>query len=118
MLGLEHFLILSAVLFTIGLYGVLSRRNAITVLMCIEIMFNAVNVAMVALSRYSLPAVLAANPNSTPSMVAQSVLTGQIFAVFIITVAAAEVALGLAIIIAIYRARETIDLTDLSLLRR
>ena len=114
---LEHCLILSAVLFAIGLYGVLSRRSVITVLMCVEIMFNAVNVAMVALSRYALPAVLAGNSDSTGLLVAQAMLTGQVFAVFIITVAAAEVALGLAIVIAIYRSRETVDLADVSLMR-
>ena len=118
MVGVQHFLILSAVLFGIGLYGALSRRNAITVLMCVEIMFNAVNVAFVALSRYVVPAVVAANPGSTGAEVAQTVLTGQVFAVFVITVAAAEVALGLAIVIAIYRVRETVDLTDVSLMRR
>lgn len=118
MVGLEHYLIVSAILFAIGLYGALSRRNLITVLMAIEIMFNGVNVALVALSRFALPAVLAANPSSTAATVAQTVLTGQVFAVFIITVAAAEVALGLGIVIAIYRSRETVDITDVSLMRR
>lgn len=96
---LEHFLVLSAILFCIGLYGALTKRNAVVILMCIEIMFNAVNIAMVAFSRYNL------------------VLTGQVFAIFIMTVAAAEVAVGLAIIIAIYRGRETVDVGKIDLLK-
>ncbi|MBC8512508.1 MAG: NADH-quinone oxidoreductase subunit NuoK, partial [Dehalococcoidia bacterium] len=91
--GLEHYLILSAVLFSIGLYGVLAKRNAVVILMCIEIMLNAVNIALVAFSRYVVP----------------MLLTGQIFAIFVMVVAAAEAAVGIAIIIAIYRNRESID---------
>ena len=100
--GLEHYLILSAVLFSIGLYGALSKRNAIVILMCIEIMLNAVNVAMVGFSRYITP----------------SLLTGQVFVIFIMAVAAAEAAVGLAIIIAIYRSRETIEATKIDLMKR
>ena len=100
-IGLEHYLILSAILFSIGLYGALTKRNAIVILMCIEIMLNAVNIAMVAFSRYIVP----------------SLLTGQVFAIFIIVVAAAEAAVGLAIIIAIYRSRETIDATEIDLMK-
>lgn len=99
--GLEHYLILSAVLFSIGLYGALAKRNAIVILMCIEIMLNAVNIAMVAFSRYIVP----------------TMLTGQIFAIFIIVVAAAEAAVGLAIVISIYRNRETIESTDINLMK-
>ena len=99
--GLEHYLILSAVLFSIGLYGALSKRNAIVILMCIEIMLNAVNVAMVGFSRYITP----------------SLLTGQVFVIFIMAVAAAEAAVGLAIIIAIYRSRETIESTKVDLMK-
>ena len=95
--GLEHYLILSAILFSIGLYGALSKRNDILILMCIEIMVNAVNIAMVAFSRYITPALL----------------TGQVFVIFIIVVAAAEAAVGLAIIIAIYRSHETIESTKI-----
>jgi len=101
MVGLEHYLILSAVLFSIGLYGALAKRNAIIILMSIELMLNAVNIAMVAFSRYIVPLML----------------TGQVFAIFIMVVAAAEVAVGLAIIIAIYRHRETIDATKIDLLK-
>ena len=99
--GLEHYLILSGVLFAIGFYGALAKRNAIIILICIEIMLNAVNIAMVAFSRYITPVAL----------------TGQVFAVFIIVVAAAEAAVGLAIIIAIYRGRGTIDATEIDLMK-
>ena len=100
-IGLEQYLILSAILFSIGLYGALAKRNAIVILMSIEIMLNAVNIAMVAFSRYIVP----------------SLLTGQVFAIFIMVVAAAEAAVGLAIIIAIYRSRETIESTDIDLMK-
>ncbi len=100
-LGLEHYLILSAILFSIGLYGALSKRNAIIILMSIEIMLNAVNIAMVAFSRYIVPLLL----------------TGQVFAIFIMVVAAAEAAVGLAIIMAIYRSRGTIDVTEINLMK-
>ncbi len=100
-LGLEHYLTLAAVLFVIGLYGALTKRNAIIILMCIELMLNAVNVTMVAFSRFVVP----------------ELLTGQIFAIFIMVVAAAEVAVGLAIILAIYRGRETVDSTKINLMK-
>ena len=100
-LSLEHYLILSAILFSIGLYGALTKRNAVIILMCIELMLNAVNITMVAFSRYIVPLLL----------------TGQIFAIFIIVVAAAEVAVGLAIILAIYRGLETIDATKIDLMK-
>ena len=100
-IGLEHYLILSTVLFSIGLYGALAKRSAIVILMCIELMLNAVNIAMIAFSRYIVPLLL----------------TGQVFAIFIIVVAAAEAAVGLAIILAIYRSRETIDATKIDLMK-
>ena len=100
-IGLEHYLILSAILFSIGLYGALAKRSAIVILMSIEIMLNAVNIAMIAFSRYIVP----------------SLLTGQVFAIFVMVVAAAEVAVGLAIIMAIYRGRETIDATEVDLMK-
>ena len=100
-IGLEHYLILSTILFSIGLYGALAKRNAIVILMSIELMLNAVNIAMVAFSRYIVPVLL----------------TGQVFAIFIIVVAAAEAAVGLAIIMAIYRSRETIDVTKIDLMK-
>ena len=101
MVTLEHYLILSGILFCIGLFGVLAKRNAVVILMCIEIMLNAVNIAMIAFSRYVVP----------------QLLTGQIFAIFIMTVAAAEAAVGLAIIISIYRNRETIDVGQIDLMK-
>jgi len=99
--GLEHYLVLSAVLFSIGLYGVLVKRNAVVILMCIEIMLNAVNIALVAFSRYVVP----------------MLLTGQIFAIFVIVVAAAEAATGIAIIIAIYRSRQSVDVDKFDLMK-
>jgi NADH:ubiquinone oxidoreductase subunit K len=108
-MSLEAMLIVSAILFCIGLYGALSRRNVIAVLMSIELMFNAVNLTLVALARYVAPQALQEN--------IASVLTGQVFAMFIITVAAAEIALGLGIIFAMYRSTETVDLTEATEMR-
>ena len=116
-LGLERYFILSAVLFCVGMYGALSRRNIIVVLMSIEIMFNAVNVAFVALSRHITPAALEV-PGASAEESARWLLTGQTFALFIIVVAAAEVALGLALIIVLVRNRDTVNITDVNLLRR
>ena len=95
---LSEALALSAVLFTIGVIGVLTRRNAIIVFMCVELMLNAVNLSFVAFSKlYGA--------------------TGQVFVVFVMTVAAAEAAVGLAIIISIFRHQETVNLKDINLLR-
>ena len=107
---LEHFLLLSAILFCIGLYGALARRNVITVLMSIEIMFNAVNIALVAFAKYVVPVGVEEQLGR--------MLTGQVFAIFVITVAAAEIALGLGIVIALYRNRETVDVSEASIMRR
>ena len=101
MITLSHYLVLSAVLFCIGLYGALAKRNAIVILMSIEIMLAGVSIAMVGFSRYVVPLML----------------TGQVFAIFIMIVAAAEAAVGLAIIISIYRNRETINATDVNLMK-
>lgn len=95
MAGLEHYLVLSAILFAIGMTGALLKRNVLTILMSLELMFNAVNLAFIAFARFVTP----------------GLLTGHIFTLFIIVVAAAEVALGLAIVIAIFRNRETVDVT-------
>ncbi len=100
-LGLEHYLVLSAILFCIGLYGALTKRNAVIILMCIELMLNAVNISMVAFSRFIVP----------------MLLTGQIFAIFVMVVAAAEVAVGLAIILAIYRGLADIDASNINLMK-
>ena len=99
--GLEHYLMLSAVLFSIGLYGALAKRNAVVILMSIEIMLVAASIAMVAFSRYVVP----------------TLLTGQVFVIFIMVVAAAEAAVGLAIIMAIYRSNETIDTTKIDMMK-
>lgn len=116
-MSLESFLVVGAAIFAIGLYGALSKRNAITVLMSLELMFNGVIITAVALSRYVVPARLVQNPAAMDPEVLRLLLTGQVFAVFIITVAAAEVALGVAIVIAIYRNRETVFVTDASQMR-
>ena len=99
-------------------YG-LSRRlvNAIAVLMSIELMFNAVNITAVALSRYVVPAGLLGDSASITDQAARTLLTGQVFSIFIITVAAAEIALGVAIVIALYRSRETVFVTDATQLK-
>jgi NADH:ubiquinone oxidoreductase subunit K len=108
-MSLEAMLIVSAILFCIGLYGALSRRNVIAVLMSIELMFNAVNLTLVGLARYVAPQAIQEN--------IANVLTGQVFAVFIITVAAAEIALGIGIIFAMYRSTDSVDLTEATELR-
>jgi NADH:ubiquinone oxidoreductase subunit K len=108
-MSFEAFLIVAAIMFCIGLYGALARRNVLAVLMSIELMFNGVNITLVAMAKYLAPAGLQ-NDIST-------VLTGQVFAVFIITVAAAEIALGLGIIFAMYRTNETVDLSEATQLR-
>ncbi len=117
-MNLENVLIVSAIIFSIGLYGALTKRNAITVLMSLELMFNAVNISAVGLSRYTVPALISQNPGIGTDDIVQSVLTGQIFSVFIITVAAAEVALGLAVVIAIYRNRQSVFVTDAAEMRK
>ncbi len=99
MVPITHFLYLAILLFLIGVGGVLLRRNALFVLMSIELMLNAANVALVAFSR------LHGNHD------------GQVFAFFVIAVAAAEAAVGLAIIVAIFRSRDDVDIDDLGLLR-
>ena len=91
---LVYAVVLAALLFSIGIYGVLARRNAVLVLMSIEIMLNAVNINLVAFNAWR----------------ADQLLAGQIFALFVITVAAAEVGVGLAIVLLIFRNRETVDI--------
>ena len=95
------YLIVAAALFCIGLYGVLSRRNAIGILMGIELMLNAVNINLVAFWRYTTP----------------QAVVGTVFAIFVLTVAAAEAAVGLALIIAIYRSRDTVIVEDIDLMK-
>ena len=104
-LTLNHFLVLGAILFCIGLYGAIAKRNAIAVLMGIEIMLNAVNITLVAFSFF--------NHAKNYSVL----LTGQIFAIFIITVAAAEAAVALAMAISIYRKRNSVDVSEIDMLK-
>src|SRR5215467_8326423 len=94
--GLEHYLVVSGLLFALGLFGVIVRRNVLVIYMSLELMLNAANLALVACSRF--------NNN----------LDGQVFVFFIITVAAAEVAVGLALIVALYRKRQTVHVEDLT----
>ncbi len=112
-LTLNHFLVLGAVLFCIGLYGAISKRNAIAVLMGIEIMLNAVNVTMIGFSFFNT--VKVPRPDGFGNYA--QYLTGQIFAIFIITVAAAEAAVALAMIIAIYRKRNTVDVGEIDMMK-
>ncbi|RPI82816.1 MAG: NADH-quinone oxidoreductase subunit NuoK [Chloroflexi bacterium] len=101
MIPLSWFLIFSAALFSIGMFGVLSRKNAIAILMGIELMLNAVNVNLVAFWRYRTP----------------DTMEGQVFAIMVFAVAAAEVAVGLALVISIYRRRRTVEADEIDLLK-
>jgi NADH:ubiquinone oxidoreductase subunit K len=101
-IGLQHFLVLAAILFSIGMYGALSRNNAVRILLSIELMLNAVNIMMVAFACY---------------VETQQPIAGQMFAIFIMTVAAAEAAVGLAIVITVYRLRQTIQVDEIDLLK-
>lgn len=94
-----HYLVLSAILFSMGTIGVLTRRNAIVIFMCIELMLNAVNLSFIALSHHL------------------GNLDGQIFVFFVMTVAAAEAAVGLALMITFFRNRESIEVEDINLLK-
>lgn len=97
--GLEHYLVVSVLLFCLGLFGVIVRRNLLIIYMSLELMLNAANLALVAFSRFNQQ------------------LQGQVMVFFIITVAAAEVAVGLALIVALYRRRQTAHVEDLRSLR-
>ncbi len=101
-IDLEHYLIVGALLFGIGLYLALAKRNFVGVLMGIELMFNAANLTFIAFSRFV--------ESSEP-------LTGHVFVIFVITVAAAEAAVALALAVLVYRNRETIDVERLNLLK-
>ena len=96
------YLLLAAILFCIGLYGALSKKNAVIVLLSIDLMLNAVNLNLIAFSKYGV------NPS----------LAGQIFSLFNITVAAAEVAVGVAILISVFRTRNTSDVVDMDTMKR
>jgi NADH-quinone oxidoreductase subunit K len=99
---ISSYLMLAAILFCIGLYGALSKKSAIIVLLSVELMLNAVNLNLVAFSK------LGVNPS----------ITGQVFSLFTITVAAAEVAIGVALLIALYRNRGTTDVNEMDLLKK
>ncbi len=98
---LEHFIMLSMVLFSIGVYGVLARRNAVLILMSVELMLNAVSINFVAFAVYTAP----------------SLFVGIIFAIFVITIAAAEVGLALAIVLRVFRNRGTSNVDELAALK-
>jgi len=99
MITITHYLVLSAILFTLGVVGVLVRRNAIIIFMCIELMLNAVNLSFVAFAHYL------------------SSMQGQLFVFFTMTVAAAEAAVGLAIIVAVFRNKETVNIDDINIMK-
>ncbi len=98
----NQFLLLGAVLFCVGVYGVLARRNGVLVLMSIELILNAVNINLVALGSLQGP---------------EAAVVGQVFALFVITIAAAEVGVGLAIVLLIYRNRHSVDLDEVDLMK-
>jgi NADH-quinone oxidoreductase subunit K len=97
--GLEHYLVVSVLLFALGLLGVIVRRNLLVIYMSLELMLNAGNLALVAFSRFN------------------DSLDGQVLVFFVITVAAAEVSVGLALIVALYRKRQTAHVEDLALMK-
>jgi NADH-quinone oxidoreductase subunit K len=99
MIDTSDYMLLSAILFCIGSYGVLTRKNAIVIFMCIEVMLNSVNLTFIALSRHV------------------GNMDGQIFVFFVMTVAAAEAAVGLALMIAFYRNKDSIDVDDFNMLK-
>lgn len=99
MVPLSHYVTLGAIMFFTGVWGVLTRRNAVIILLSIELMFNGVNLTVVAFSRYL------------------GQFTGQVFAIFVITVAAAEATIGLAIVISLYRHRESLNVDEINLLK-
>lgn len=101
MIPLNWYLALAAVLFCIGIFAVLTRRNAISILMGIELMLNAANINLVAFGRFIHP----------------NVLSGHIFAIFVITIAAAETAVGLAIVISVYRNLEKINVDEITIMK-
>ena len=101
MIELPHVLVVSAVLFSLGVFGVLARRNAIMILLALELMLNAVNINLVAFAVYLDP----------------NLIVGVIFAIFVITVAAAEVSLALAIVLRLYRSRSSVNIDEVNLMR-
>ena len=115
---LENVLLVSGIIFAIGLYGVLSRRNTVAVLMSLELMFNAVVIAAVAFSRFTPSAGLVDNAGPVTADAVRSALTGHVFALIVIAVAAAETALALALVFALFRNKETVEITEVSEMKR
>ena len=101
MIELEHVLVVSAILFSLGVFGVLARRNAIMILLALELMLNAANINFIAFAVYLDP----------------DLIVGIIFSIFVITVAAAEVGLALAIVLRLYRSRSSVNVDEVSLMR-
>ena len=101
MIPISWYLVVAAALFSIGLFGVLARKNAVAILLGVELMLNAVNINLVTFWRYNAP----------------ETVTGQVFAIIVFAVAAAEVAVGLALVISIYRNRKTVIADDLDMMK-
>lgn len=108
---IQYYIYLCLTLFSIGIIGVLTRRNAIIVFMCIELMLNAVNLLLVAFSKMHHAAAISSNPGTTAG------IEGQLFVFFIMVVAAAEVSVGLAIIVMMYRNTHSVDINFLNRLK-
>lgn len=101
MIGLYHYLIVAFIVFSIGLFGVLSRRNVITIMMSLELMANAVNISLLAFSAFLTP----------------KLIIGQIFAIFVMVIAACEIGIGLAIVLSIYRNNKSINMNDINIMK-
>ncbi len=121
MVPLGYYIVLSGILFCIGIWGVLKSRNAIVIFMGIEIMLNAVNVAIIAFSS-NMPLILSRLLKEIPAdqaaeLVASATSSGQVLVFLVMTVAAAEAAVGLAIIISIFRSRESVNVDDVNIMK-
>jgi NADH:ubiquinone oxidoreductase subunit K len=101
MVGLTHFLVVAALLFALGLFAVVTRRNSVTILMGVELMLNAANINLVAFNKYAAPAAM----------------QGQVFALIVITLAACEAAVGLALVLAAYRTLETVYVDEINIMK-
>lgn len=119
--ALEYYIILSTILFCIGVWGVLRSRNAIVIFMAIELMLNAVNLSLVAFSSH-IKGTLAGIIQHVPAekiqdLIQVSTASGQVYAILVMTVAAAEAAVGLAIIISIYRMKDSVNVDDINIMK-
>jgi len=117
MVPLGAYVGLGLFMFTMGMIGVMIRRNPIVIFMCIELMLNAVNLTFLAFARYGPVTPAKAVVGTIPHNVLQTAMSGQVIVIFVMAVAAAEVAVGLGIIMAIFRLRQSIDIDEMSLLR-